>query len=394
MGWRWGTASVLVCLLAGCARGLGVVAPPPVPHPAVPERQLRIPDPAPSADLIPPPHPNAKFDDILRTPLRHDPAFEKQVKRWVQFWKSAPWFQDYLNRMSWFEDAVDSALASKGLPLSLKYLPIVESGYSPRAVSRVSATGLWQLMEPTARGLGLRVSPLFDERRNPFKSTDAAVSFLEALHDEFGSWLLTLAAYNAGPARVERLLDRRAPLEPRTDSLYWKLRYHLPRETRDFVPKFFAAVRVAEHPSRYGLDAPDSTSDFSFDRVSVPDATTLDVVAKAAGVSLREIDRLNPEVVRGITPPGRRTYLRVPAGRGRIFTENYAKIPRDERVTFVEHRVRRGETLIGIAHRYRIPLRDLEAANPHVRPRRLQIGQRLTVPVAPSARRRLERRRR
>jgi membrane-bound lytic murein transglycosylase D len=360
-----------------------------VSPPVVPEEQLQLTERAPPLDLVPPPDPEADFDAILRSPLTRDPGFEKQVQRWVRFWKDAPWFSDYLKRMSWFEDAVDSVLASRGLPLSLRYLPIVESGYSPHAVSPVSAAGIWQLMEPTARGLGLRVSPLLDERRNPFKSTDAAAAFLESLHDQFGSWLLTLAAYNAGPARVERLLDRRAPLAPRTDSLYWKLRAHLPRETREFVPKFFAAVQVAEHPALYGLDPPDSTTGFSFDRVSVPDATTLDVVAKAAGVDLSEVERLNPEIIRGITPPGRKTYLRVPAGRGPIFTENYAKIPRNERVTFVEHRVRQGETLTWIARRYGIPLRDLEAANPGVKPRRLQIGQRLTVPVAPSARRRV-----
>jgi membrane-bound lytic murein transglycosylase D len=288
--------------------------------------------------------------------------------------------------MGWFGGTVDSTLSRKGMPLSLRYLPIVESGYSPSAVSRARAVGLWQLMEHTARGFGMGVDPLLDERRNPFKSTEAATDFLFQLRDRFGSWFFALAAYNSGPYRVQRLLEQRAPLLPHTDSLLWALRRHLPRETQDYIPKLFAAALVAESPATHGVLVSDSTSRFAFDEVVVPDATTLDVVAEAAGTTLEEIERLNPEVVRGITPPGRETILRVPAGHGWTFRERYALIPPDERVTFVEHRVVAGETLSHIAKRYGVPLSDLQAANPRVRPRSLQIGQRLTVPIAPRGR--------
>jgi len=340
-------------------------------------------DGSPPVRLEPPPKTDLDDDPILRTRMMRDPEFRDEIDQWVDTWTQVPWLPANLERMRWFEQAVDSVLTSHGLPHSLRYLPMVESGYNPRAVSRAAAVGMWQLMAPTARGLGVHVSPLIDERRNPFRSTEAAAAFLEALHRQFGSWFLTLAAYNAGPARIERVLRDKAPLEPRTDSLYWALRDQFPRETQNFIPKFLAAVRVAVDPQRYGLDIPDSTTAFAFDRVSVPDATTLDVVADAAGVDQGEIERLNPEVLRGITPPGKKTYLRVPPGRGPTFTEQYAKIPPRRRVTFVEHRVQRGETLTGIARRYGIPLRDLEAANPKARPRLLQIGQRLIVPIAP-----------
>jgi membrane-bound lytic murein transglycosylase D len=288
--------------------------------------------------------------------------------------------------MQLFSPTVDSALARRSLPPSLRYLPLIESGYSPKAVSRASAVGLWQFMAPTAQGYGMWVGPLLDERRNPFKSTEAAGDYLLALREQFGSWFLALAAYNSGPYRVQRVLDRYAPLTPRSDSLYWDIRRYLPRETRDFVPKFIAAAAVAQNPTAYGFAAPADTLNFDFDEVVVPDATTLDVVAEAARTPQLEIERLNPEVVRGITPPGRRTTLRVPVGRGAPFDENYARIPPSERVTFVEHRVARGETLSHIALRYGVPLRDLRAANPGLNPRRLQIGQRLTVPISPRAR--------
>ena len=112
-----------------------------------------------------------------------------------------------------------------------------------------------------------------------------------------------------------------------------------------------------------------------------------DVVARAAESTESEIARLNPEYVRGMTPPGRRVLVRVPAGMGSTFQRNYARIPRDERVSFLEHQVSAGETLGHIAREYGVPLADLRAANPLVRPRRLRIGALITVPVSPSARR-------
>jgi len=274
-------------------------------------------------------------------------------------------------------------LEEAGLPSMLRYLPVVESGYSLRAVSSASAVGLWQFMAPTARGYGMEVSALRDERRNPFKATAAATRFLGSLRDRFGSWHLALAAYNSGPGRVQGLIRRHAPLRPRSDSLYWELRPHLPRETRDFVPKLYAAAWIAENPGRYGLPEAVPLPPFAFDEVTVPDATTLDVVARAAGVDQEAVEHLNPELVRGITPRGEATVLRVPPGSAARFREEYALIPPSERVSFVEHRVQPGETLGHIAIRYGVPVREVREANPGLRPRYLQIGQRIIVPVAP-----------
>lgn len=379
------SVAAAVCL-AACV-GTARIAPPlDIPPPEV-DDALWLPEMEDAWDLLPEPGP-VVYDEILRSPLIRDPVFRREIERWVSFWQTggARWFPDYLDRMGWFSPTVDSVFAEKGLPPSLRYLPIVESGYSPKAVSRASAVGLWQFMAPTAQGYGMWVGPLLDERRDPFKSTDAAGDFLLSLRERFGSWFLALAAYNSGPNRVQRLLDKYAPLAPRSDSLFLKIRPYLPRETRDYIPKFIAAAAVARNPTAHGIQASSDTLRFVFDEVVVPDATTLDVVAEAAATPQAEIERLNPEIVRGITPPGRRTTLRVPVGRGGAFEENYAKIPPGDRVTFVEHRVVRGETLSHIARRYGVPLRELQAANPRVNSRRLQIGQRLTVPVSPRAR--------
>jgi membrane-bound lytic murein transglycosylase D len=284
--------------------------------------------------------------------------------------------------MAWLGGSVDSALAVHDLPPSLRYLPLIESGYAPGVSSRASAVGLWQLMAPTARGLGLEVSPLVDERRHVRRSTEAALTYLGELREEFGSWHLTLAAYNSGPTRVRSILRRHASDTPLTDSLYWALRDRFFSETRDFLPKLYSAMWVASRPEAYGFERP-TAEPLAYDTIVVPGQTTLDVVARAAGASHADILRLNPHVVRGITPPGRPLTLLVPPGHAAEFALHFPLIPPDERVSFVEHVVSPGETLSKIALRYGVGTGEIQAANPEVEAERLRVGERLTVPVAP-----------
>jgi len=324
-----------------------------------------------------------RVDELLASTVGRDATFQAEVDRWIEYWQHAaePWFPDFLSRMRAFEVLVDSALSATTLPPSLRYLPLIESGYDPGARSRAAAVGMWQFMAGTARELGLEVGPFVDQRRDPVRSTRAAVAFLEALHGEFGSWFLALAAYNGGPNRTRRILRTHAPLETPSDSLFWALRAHWPPETRAFVPKLFGAIAVASRPERYGYTAPRGHVAFDFDEVTVPDAATFDVLARAAGVAEAEIRWLNPELYRGFAPPGVSSVVRVPPGRGAAFAANFAEIPVDERMTVVEHDVTPGETLSHIARRYGVSVADLRAANPHVRPRYLRVGSRLTVPL-------------
>jgi len=279
---------------------------------------------------------------------------------------------------------VDPEITVRGMPPSLRVLPILESGYRPAAVSPASAVGLWQFMSGTARSMGLTVTSLVDERRDPVRSTSLALDFLAELNERFGSWYVALAAYNAGPARVARILRRHDPLAPSGDSLYVELRRELPPETSDFIPKLLAASRIAVDPRRYGLEPP-GTVPMVFDEVTVPEATSMDVLADVAGVPQREIEELNPQLLRGFTPYREQTSVRVPEGSGRDFARRYAQVPKNERLRFLEHRVGSGETFSHIALRYGVPLAALQAANPGIRPRRLQIGQWLVVPRVPRA---------
>lgn len=378
----------LAAALAGC-RTVGLPeAPEPVPSPPDPAVVGAVPRDEPDRVSVEKPPEGTPADPILASPAARDTTFRRQVDEWTELWTDdyGQWFPVYLERMGAYGALVDEALAAEGLPPSLRYLPIVESGYSPRAVSRAAAVGMWQFMGGTARSLGMQVDPLVDERRDPVASTVAAARFLKQLHDQFGSWFLALAAYNGGPNRIVRLLAERAPLESPSDELYLRIRPDLPRETAEFVAKFFAAVRVAESADRYGVAPEAPQAPLRWDEVTVPDATSLDVVADAAGVSEDEVVALNPQIVRKVTPRGRATTVRIPAGAAPEFERAYALIPPDRRITVEEHVVARGETLWGIARLYGVKLGELEAANPDVDPRRLRPGHRLMVPRMPGSR--------
>jgi membrane-bound lytic murein transglycosylase D len=376
---------LVVLVGSGCSTSGGeeVHRPAPVLGPSIdvrPERALLTPV---HVAYLSPPEGEERVDELLASPVMRDPEFQDAVAGWIDYWENAaqPWFPDFLRRMGAFEQTVDSALAARRLPPSLRYLPLIESGYNPGARSHASAVGMWQFMSGTAREHGMIVGAFVDERRNPFKSTDAAADYLTSLHRRFESWFLALAAYNGGPNRAQRILREQAPVAEPSDSVFWALRRHWPRETQEFVPKLVAAIIVAQDPDRYGYERPAPDLPFRYSAVRVPEATTLDVLARAAEADESEIRRLNPELYRGFTPPGREYSLRIPEGKADVFATNYAAIPPGERMTVVEHSVERGETLSHIALRYGISVRDLQAANPDVRPRYLRLGTRLTVPI-------------
>ena len=383
---RTGLAGLVVLVGSGCSlggAGGGGNALVPVPEPRVQLRAGLVHLEPVHVAYLAPPEGEERVDELLASSVMRDPEFQDAVAQWIDYWENAakPWFPDFLRRMGAFEQTVDSALSERGLPPSLRYLPLIESGYSPGARSHASAVGMWQFMSGTAREHGMKVEAFVDERRNPFMSTEAATDYLSTLHRRFESWFLALAAYNGGPNRAQRILRQQARMAQPSDSLFWAHRRHWPRETQEFVPKLVAAIIVAQTPERYGYERPAPDPPFRYASVEVPEATTFDVLARAAETDEDEIRRLNPELYRGFTPPGQTYRLRVPEGRSDTFARNYAAIPPGERMTVVEHAVQQGETLSHIARRYGVSIRDLQAANPEVRPRYLRVGARLTVPI-------------
>lgn len=267
-----------------------------------------------------PPHFEGMADELLASPMLHHPEFIEEVNRWVGYWSRnfSRWTPVYLERMTAFEVLVDTTLAAHDLPWSLRYLPVIESGYSPTAVSSASAVGLWQFMAPTARDFGMDVDDWVDDRRDPLASTAAAADYLQQLHGQFDSWFLALAAYNAGPDRVNRLIARYLPDVENSDAVYWALRKVLPKETADFVPNLIGAIIVASDPTSYGYESPSRTF-FEYDPVPVRGAVSFVTAARAAGTTTDAIARLNPEYLRRTTPPRQVVELRLPPGTGAAF---------------------------------------------------------------------------
>lgn len=298
-------------------------------------------------------------------------------------------FTIWLGRLNRYEGLIRSRFRRFGVPEDLVYLALIESGYSNTAVSRARAVGMWQFIASTGRQYGLEVNDWVDDRRDPFKATDAAARHLLDLKNTFGSWYLAAAAYNGGEGRVTRGIRRLAGVIENSDETFFALseRRYLRPETRDYVPKLIAAALIAKEPKRYGFENLSYLEPLVFDEITVPDQTGLDVIARLADTATAAIAELNPHYFRGVTAPGKSSIVRVPRGSALKVLQRYAELPASERVTFLEHVVRRGETLSGIAQRYRVSVSLLRAANPRVHPLRLRIGARLTIPISNAARR-------
>ena len=291
----------------------------------------------------------------------------------------------WLNRMSRYEAIIRDRLQREGLPGDLVYLALIESGFSNTATSRAKAVGMWQFMKATGKGYGLRIDSWVDERRDPMRATDAAVKHLRDLNRRFNSLYLAAAAYNAGSGKVSRGLGRLPDDESdgiNSDATFFRL-YDtklLRRETKDYVPKLIAAALIAKQPRLHGFKV-EQEERFAYDSIIVPDMTGLDVLARLADTTVAAIRELNPQYLRLATPPGARSVVRLPLGHGPMTVAAYAELPARQRVTFIEHFVARGETLSGIAVRYRVSQSLLLAANPKVKTRSLRIGQRVVVPT-------------
>jgi hypothetical protein len=162
-------------------------------------------------------------------------------------------FKQSLQRMDKYEDMITTKLDARGMPRELIYLAMIESNFNPTAKSRVKAVGMWQFMSATARQFGLAVRGKVDERKDPAKATDAALTYLAQLHDRFGSWYLAAAAYNSGQGTVSKALRTVTGKTTGTDADFFRILPHLPKETQDYVPKLIATARVGSDPERYGL---------------------------------------------------------------------------------------------------------------------------------------------
>lgn len=235
-----------------------------------------------------------------------NPAVQSRVNAFQTHLRG--FFDGALSRGAKYLPSMRDILVREGLPAELAYLPLIESGYRPQAVSPAGAAGPWQFIPETGRRYGLRIDALVDERRDPIKSTEAASAYLKDLHEMFGDWELSLAAYNSGEYRVARILAKNDVDD------YWDMRErgYLPSETSAYVPKFLAAVQIARAPEDYGFETPIHTPEH-YEMVDIDRQVSIRAAADMCGLSATELAELNPALRSGVTPSG--YSLRVPAGK-------------------------------------------------------------------------------
>ena len=281
--------------------------------------------------------------------------------------------ETYLKRSGRYRDLMQRILREKGLPEDLVWLCLVESGFNPKAYSYARASGPWQFIASTGRKYGLRRNWWYDERRDFVKATYAACDYLTFLYDKFDSWPLALAAYNGGEGRVERLTKKYKTND------FWKLK--LNRQTWKYVPLYMAATIIARDPERYGFEV-EYDDPIRFDVVKVNQPVDLKKVAKSLGTSSAVLKELNPELRRGVTPPNYPGYkLRIPSGTKKVFAQKFKGYDAKTSGLFVEHKVKKGQTLSHLSHRYGVPISAIMELNALANRHRLSIGQRLIIPA-------------
>lgn len=254
--------------------------------------------------------------------------FNEDVARFIKYFtgKGKKFFKKWLERSKKYRDILTKIIKENKLPQDTIYLAMIESGFSPFALSRSGAAGIWQFIPSTGKKYGLRIDYWVDERRDPIKSTYAAVAYLKNLYNYFGSWWLAWAGYNAGEGRIIRAISRAKSND------FWEIsdRKFIKRETRQYVPKLMAAALITSNPEKYGFYDIDYQAEFEFDEVIIPPATDLRIIANAALTDYYSIWMLNPAIRRGITPPDTEYTIRIPKGSKDTFIENFSKIPKEK----------------------------------------------------------------
>lgn len=305
-------------------------------------------------------------------------TMNRQVEFYLDFFqnKQRKIFARWLSRSSRYLPMIKKHLQEAGLPSDLCYLPMIESGYSLTATSTASAVGPWQFIQGTGKDYGLTIDSYVDERRDPEKATQAAISYLSTLYDEFGSWHLAVAAYNAGEGTI-----RKAIRNYNTKN-FWELAgtHYLQLETKRYVPKLIAAIMIAKEPERYGFTDIEYLPPLEYDTVEVPRWTSLQAVSLAGDVPFEELRELNRHLRKAITPPDEEEYtLKVPVGKREVISKNLPNVRTIASTEYKTHVVATGETITRICKKYSLSKTALLKAN-NLRAERLAPGQRLRIP--------------
>ncbi|HIJ59923.1 MAG TPA: transglycosylase SLT domain-containing protein [Nitrospirae bacterium] len=322
-----------------------------------------------SSNIIPP----------LGIPYRENPIASMAINKNITFFSERlkERFSIWLERSAKYLEIMKDILDERGLPEELVFLPIIESGFNMNAYSRASAVGPWQFIAGTAKRYGLTIDWWRDERKDPVKSTEAAASYLRDLYKMFGTWPLALAAYNAGEGRIMRALKKTGSED------YWSLlkTKQLHNETKQYVPRYIAATKIARMPSNYGFEELEYHKPLEFEEITITEPLDIEVIALAAETTVQKIKELNPELRRWCTPLNVKEYtIRVPVNSKELFFENLDTIPKDQRLSVDKYVVQKGDTIKNIAQKTGIPFQVILIMNSLQGIERLTPGDKINLP--------------
>jgi hypothetical protein len=350
---------VVVCLafLAGCGggqKGALVKADPVAPEITVPVVDDNTDDAALTEELS-----GKRLEELYAKSgiPGWDPSLEKEMQNWehqvkfdvpIQMNKQVRAYlvyfsterkaviTRYLSRSTRYLPMIKEVFQEAGLPEDLAYLAMIESGFNNKAYSPAAASGMWQFIKGTGLRYGLNINSYVDERRDPEKATRVAAQYLLDLYKQFGSWYLAAASYNCGEGRVQRELNQS------NHKNFWELSANmcLPNETKNYVPQMIAATIIAKNPEKFGFKNVPYLPPVKYEKVKVDETTSLTAAAVAVNVPSEEVAALNPELLRGITPPDAPSYaLNLPPNSKELFSKNIT-IARIEHPAVASHPIR------------------------------------------------------
>lgn len=331
---------------------------------------------------------------LAAMPTTIEMPYNSVVRSYIDMYtqKRRQLIENMLGMSLYYMPIFEEALEREGLPMELKYLPIIESALNPDAVSRAGAAGMWQFMIATAKGMGLEVNSLVDERRDPYKSSDSAAKYLKQLYNIFGDWSLAIAAYNCGPGNVNKAIKRAGVNADNKKLDFWAIYDYLPKETRGYVPCFIAANYVMNYYPEHNISPALAKRPLITDSVHITKRIHLQQIADVLDIPVEEIRILNPQYRKDYIPgdihpyslvlPSKQVYSYI-LSEDSIANHNLSLYERrltaepgmttredgDYIVTETTqwHKVKRGETLTSIARRYGVTVNSLKSANNGIR---------------------------
>ncbi len=316
---------------------------------------------------------NGLHDEIPITMNQH---VQKEIKRLIG--PERKFLTQSMERSAKYRPFILAELKKAGLPKELSWLPLIESGFKVRALSSARALGLWQFIPSTGYKFGLNRNHYIDERLDPEKATLAAISYLKELHNLFGDWTTALAAYNCGETRVLRIIRKQ-----RINYLdnFWDLYQNLPRETSRYVPRFLATLHIVNNLEKYNIKIATPNQPIPYKVCEIKKQVLLKDIAKEIGVSTSVLKELNAELRYALLPE-EAYQLKIPTDKAELFLSKIDSIKTtySPPPMYVFHRVRTGQTLSGIAERYKTSVRAISRANNIGRRHRIYAGKVLKIP--------------